>query len=264
MRKLIFCCFLLLLAGCKTYDPAHFDVSAFRPTDGILRRAVVAGLTKVDKVQYVGWDGDCPGCDTDAEVFAMFCTEHGAQVAEFHNDNATSANLIEAARIAWKDMKAGDLFIFYVSGHGGQIPDLDGDEDDRMDETLCLWDGELSDDILYVIWNEIPPGVRVLYITDTCNSGSNFRYKPRNLEGTIPRDYMGSMIHIGGCADGKSSFGSAQGGKMTTALMDAWKEGSGMTYEQWFLAMALLMPKNQVPVFVEYGSPSFRTTLILQ
>lgn len=35
------------------------------------------------------------------------------------------------------------------SGHGGQLPDLNGDESDGRDETWCFFDGELVDDELY-------------------------------------------------------------------------------------------------------------------
>jgi hypothetical protein len=38
--------------------------------------------------------------------------------------------------------------VFFVSGHGGQVKDTDGDEEDGLDETLCLWDGQCADDFL--------------------------------------------------------------------------------------------------------------------
>jgi uncharacterized caspase-like protein len=36
--------------------------------------------------------------------------------------------------------QAGDYFMFYYAGHGTQVPDIDGDEDDGKDEALCLVD----------------------------------------------------------------------------------------------------------------------------
>ena len=42
------------------------------------------------------------------------------------------------------------------SGHGGQTPDLNGDEPDRKDETWCLHDGQLiDDDALIVLLNDV-------------------------------------------------------------------------------------------------------------
>ena len=44
---------------------------------------------------------------------------------------------------------AGDLFFLSYSGHGGQVPDINGEEADSKDETWCLYDGQLIDDELY-------------------------------------------------------------------------------------------------------------------
>ena len=52
-------------------------------------------------------------------------------------------------RAAAKALSAGDLFFLTYSGHGGQVPDVTGDEADKQDETWCLFDGQLIDDELY-------------------------------------------------------------------------------------------------------------------
>jgi hypothetical protein len=36
------------------------------------------------------------------------------------------------------DVKAGDSLFFMYSGHGTQVKDLDGDEDDGLDEAYIL------------------------------------------------------------------------------------------------------------------------------
>jgi len=211
--------------------------------------AIVLGLTRVDPAAYDGWDGACPGCDVDAAVFSTLCREQGLETTVLLNAQATRQALVTAAANAWAGMLPGSLLALYVSGHGGQVADTSGDEADGQDETLCLWDGELSDDVLRTLWDQVPAGVRVFYVTDTCNSGSN--YRARNYRRAIPRNYTGELIHIGGCADGLSSFGDAQGGTLTTAMIDAWS--NGITYRPWFDATAALMPANQVPVYAEYG-----------
>jgi len=247
-----------ILAGCTSpgLSPPTFELApdqppVFHPVDGVCRRAVVVGLTAVDPRAYRGWRGDCPGCDIDAEVFALLCREQGLQVAELHNNHATRDCVIATARAAWSYMTAGDLLVVYISGHGGQIADTDGDETDGQDETLCLWDGQLSDDVLRSLWQDLPAGLRVFYVTDTCNSGTNYKLKPRSMRGVIPRDYGGQLIHFGGCADGMSSYGSDSGGTWTTALIDAWHPGD--TYRQWYEKAAIRMPREQIPHYAEYG-----------
>jgi hypothetical protein len=69
-------------------------------------------------------------------------------------------------------LKAGDIFFLTYSGHGGQVPDTDGDEPDSADETWCLYDGELVDDEIYYHLGRFAAGVRILVLSDSCHSGS--------------------------------------------------------------------------------------------
>lgn len=261
--------FLIGFFGCSCATPtasaAQIEFSnTFTSATGFVARAVVAGLTAVDPKTYGGWSGACPGCDVDSETFFAMCEEKGAQSLLFQNEYATKSNLMTAARAAWADMKPGDLFIFYISGHGGQKTDVDGDEEDGQDETLCLWDGQFSDDILRDLWDEVPAGVRVFFVTDTCHSGTNFKYKPRSLRSSIPREFKGGLIHYGGCADGTYSYGDASGGVFTTALVDSWNTTN--TYHSWFAAASSKMPKNQKPTYAEFGTvnDSFRSSPALK
>lgn len=247
----------LLCSSCTTIPstaqaPVPVFTNSFTTSTGFVARAVVAGLTAVDPLAWGGWSGECPGCDVDSETFLYMCQESGAQTVLFQNAAATRSNLFNAARSAWSDMKPGDLFVFYISGHGGQGADTNGDEADGQDETLCLWDGPLSDDALLDLWDEVPAGVRVFMVTDTCHSGSNFKYRPRSLRASIPREFRGGLIHYGGCADGEYSYGSASGGAFTTALVDAWDPAN--TYLTWFASTAKKMPKNQTPTYAEWGN----------
>lgn len=257
----------LLLAGCTstpTVTPVADPVSTWTSKTGIVRRAVIAGLTNVDPNAYDGWDGACPGCDTDSSIMAMLAKEQNLETQLFQNKQATSVNLINAVLTAWQDMKSGDLLMIFISGHGGQIQDANGDEEDGQDETICLWDGQLNDDKLYDLWQKCPAGVRVLFITDNCNSGTNFKYKPRSYKKTVARSFGGSLIHFGGCADGESSYGDSSGGVFTTALIDAWDEN--LNYYEWYTTAFNKMPRNQIPVYAEYGVSvdTFRLTKALK
>ena len=81
-------------------------------------------------------------------------------------------------------------------------------------------------------------GVRLVMISDSCNSGTNYRgimtvpvneqaiFRP--VAGT-PREEVeikAQLIHIGGCRDGFTSAGYQQGGAFTIALCDAWHDGA--------------------------------------
>jgi hypothetical protein len=93
---------------------------------------------------------------------------------------ATRKAVIGAVQAAAKAMHPGDIFLFTYSGHGGQVPDYSGDEalddpSDTMDETLCLYDGQVVDDELYALWSAFPTDARVLVVTDCCHSGTNIK-----------------------------------------------------------------------------------------
>lgn len=220
--------------------------------------AVICGLTAVDPVKYGGWKGECPGCDVDAQAFAIACQSEGVPYELLLNRQANYIGIVASAKRACATLSAGDLLVLYISGHGGQVADTTGDEDDGKDETLCLWDGQLSDDALWQLLAQVPKGVRVWMITDTCNSGTNYRaphrYRARIADGP-------TLLHWGGCADGKSSFGSAQGGTFTTALVDSYR--TGQSYADWFVSAKRRMPFTQRPTCEFTGSdfqflPSFR------
>jgi len=256
---------MILLTGCSTMqdwfgtvvDVATNNVTTITnmvevyKTTGEVRRAVVVSLTEVDPDAYGGWDGDCPGTDVDGDVFAELCKEQGLDVICLANEQATKQGVLNACAAATADMTNGGLFVLFISGHGGQVPDANGDEDDGMDETLVMWDGELTDDVMCDLWQKLPAGVRVFFVSDTCNSGSNFRARPISARSFVPRNYTGQLIHFGGCADGKSSMGSPSGGQFTTALIDGWDPN--LSYKEWYRAASAKMPLDQVPAYAEYG-----------
>ena len=75
--------------------------------------------------------------------------QQGIKPTTLLTKKATRAAVLAEMRKAAKLLAAGDLFFLSYSGHGGQVPDVNGEEDDKKDETWCLYDGQLIDDELY-------------------------------------------------------------------------------------------------------------------
>jgi uncharacterized caspase-like protein len=67
----------------------------------------------------------------------------------------TRANIIDAMKWLVKDARKHDSLFFHFSGHGAQVPDLDGDEVDGFDEIIFPVDhktqGYILDDLLHSI-----------------------------------------------------------------------------------------------------------------
>jgi hypothetical protein len=66
-----------------------------------------------------------------------------------------------------------DAFVFFFSGHGGQVPRPDGPDmldADGQDETLALSDQEITDDDMRALFDGISARVSVI-VLDSCFSG---------------------------------------------------------------------------------------------
>jgi hypothetical protein len=140
--------------------------------------AVHIGLNAVDPAHYAGWDGPLNACEADANDMAAIAKKSGMKSTVLLTKKGTRAKALAGIRAAAKQLKRGDLFLLTYSGHGGQVPDVTGEEDDKQDETWCLYDGELIDDELYAELARFAAGVRVLVLSDSCHSGTVTRARP--------------------------------------------------------------------------------------
>ena len=133
------------------------------------------GLNSVDPKHYAGWSGDLVACEFDANDMAAVATAQNIKPKVLLTRKATRAAVLKAIRAAAKGLGAGDLFFLTYSGHGGQMPDVSGEEDDKKDETWCLYDGEMIDDELFNELAGFATGVRVIVLSDSCHSGTVVR-----------------------------------------------------------------------------------------
>lgn len=78
-------------------------------------------------------------------------------------------------------VKPGDVAVFYFTGHGSTRPDLDGDEEDGLDELICpvdysplKWDEMITDDDLGA-WLKQVQTQNIVVVLDCCHSGTGTR-----------------------------------------------------------------------------------------
>jgi hypothetical protein len=142
------------------------------------------GLNSVDPKHYAGWSGDLVACEYDAKDMAALALAQSMKPTMLLTKRATRANVLKAVRDAAKTLDKGDLLFLSYSGHGGQIPDVSGDEPDKKDETWCLYDGELIDDEVFSELTNFAEGVRIIILSDSCHSGSVVRARvPETVAG---------------------------------------------------------------------------------
>lgn len=95
------------------------------------------------------------------------------------NERATKRVMIEKLTWLLSGASKGDLLIFYFSGHGSQVPDVQGEESDGIDEVICPHDFSIDcmirDDDFRKALSKLPAGVNLDIILDSCFSGTGTR-----------------------------------------------------------------------------------------
>lgn len=197
--------------------------------------ALCVGLNLVDGGKYEGWTGPLEACEADARDMASLARKQGFQVTSLLTRKATRAAVTSAVTRAARALKSGDIFLLTYSGHGGQVPDHNGDEPDLKDETWCLYDGELIDDELSVLWAGFAPGVRVLVFSDSCHSG------------TVTRAAYDRLAGAGALHD-DASAGHNKRAHVFRAMPDEVALRTYRAHQKFYDALMKKLPKRSPPV----------------
>jgi hypothetical protein len=110
----------------------------------------------------------------------------GTAIKVLTNEQATAANIEKEFR-HWliEGTQPGDRVFFLYAGHGSQLPDDNGDEEDGLDETIAPYDvnpetgsGEIRDDVFDEMIAQLS-GRRAVLVFDSCHSGTISRDIPK-------------------------------------------------------------------------------------
>ncbi|CAI8497722.1 unnamed protein product [Hanseniaspora opuntiae] len=146
------------------------------------RKALVIGCS------YMGTQNELRGCISDAlrvnDFLVQRCGYAQDDIVILRDDIQgnprmvpTRENIIAAMQWLVNDAIPGDCLFLSYSGHGTQVDDLDGDEDDGKDDAICPVDfkqnGLLIDDVIHdIIVKPLPQGCKLTALMDCCHSGS--------------------------------------------------------------------------------------------
>jgi len=140
------------------------------------KRALCVGVNK-----YPRPDLELKGCVNDAKGWAELLSAQfdfaRSDVTLLTDRRATKAAVMRALGDLLAGARRGDVLVFTNSSHGTYRADEDGDES-LYDEALCPYDCEeelIVDDDLRQLFADIPYGVRLSVISDSCHSGSATR-----------------------------------------------------------------------------------------
>jgi len=154
--------------------------------------AVVVGINK-----YPNSRNNLKGCVNDAKALrSVFLKKFKFdKVIMLLDRKATYRRVVKNIKNAMLDLSDHGHFVFTTSSHGTSIPDRSGDESDRRDEAICLYDRVLLDDTFRKLLDNAPVGMKATIITDCCHSGSitraaferNFSVQPKGKIYLKPR-----------------------------------------------------------------------------
>jgi len=104
------------------------------------------------------------------------------------NENATKNNITDALMWLQNNTDADDILFFFFNGHGGTLPDDNGDEKDGKDEIICPYDTNINED-----------GELINFITD---DELDEYFDQINVKGMF---IVFESCHSGGLIDGRST-----------------------------------------------------------
>jgi len=134
---------------------------------------ITIGLNQVDAAHYSTWPGILRAAEADADSFEQLLVRSGfAMQPALRRKKATRAAVTESIKRLAAAAAPGDLVCVYYAGHGGSVFDSSRDEMHGRDQTWCLYDGQLVDDEIYNLCTEFVANTRVVFVSDSCKSGS--------------------------------------------------------------------------------------------
>jgi Caspase domain/Domain of unknown function (DUF4384) len=170
---------LLLILSCTTI---HDQVAA-QPASGDgssgTKRALLIGINKYRGVPRL--QGSLNDIETMRQVLLTRWGFTERNIRLLIDEQATREGMLTALNQFVKDTGPQDTVYIHYSGHGSQVKDLNGDEqDDHLDETLVPQDGrtgtvpDITDDELDAIFGKLPTK-NAFIVLDSCHSGTATR-----------------------------------------------------------------------------------------
>jgi len=187
-------------------------------------------------------------------------------LTDFTEIKPTANNIIKELKKLINNSAEGDFIVFTFSGHGFNIIDKNNDELDGYDECIyTIDDNYISDDQFKEIVLLIKPGVTLVAIIDSCNSGTVLDLPYQYMDSSNYDNYTenkkeletkGNVIMISGCADYQTSADTVVDdkayGAMTNALLETLINSPDCSWRELIKNMRAYLKKNgfdQIPQF---------------
>jgi len=235
-------------------------------------------------INYIGTDNELYGCINDTTSINSLISNCNFQKISILTDNTVKKpnhnNILDEFKNLLINSQAGDVLLFFYSGHGSYILDKNKNEKTGNDQVIvpCDLNGIIDDELKNIIQTNLKKDVTLIALFDCCFSGSildlKYQYmdsldKNNFTENSNESETVGNVIMISGCSDTQTSndanINNTNQGAMTWAFLEAFKSQKNITWRQLLISMRELLQKsnfNQTPqltsgIFFNIDSPVF-------
>jgi len=220
-------------------------------------------------INYTGTDYELKGCINDTNSINTFISNYNFKKISILTDNTEKKpdhnNILEEFKNLLINSQAGDVLLFFYSGHGSYVLDKNNNEPTGYDQMImpCDFNGIIDDELKSIIQTNLKKDVTLIALFDSCFSGSvldlKYQYmdsldKNNFTENVNESETIGNVIMISGCSDEQTSndsiINNKDQGAMTWSFLEAFKSQQNITWRQLLINMRDLLKKsnfNQTP-----------------
>jgi hypothetical protein len=216
------------------------------------------------------------GCINDTNSINSFIANYNFQKICILTDNtvkkANHNNILNEFKNLLTNSRAGDVLLFFYSGHGSYILDKNNNEKSGNDQVIipCDFKEIIDDELKSIIQTNLKKDVTLIALFDCCHSGSildlKYQYmdsldKNNFTENNNETETVGNVIMISGCSDIQTSndatINNTNQGAMTWAFLQAFKSQKNITWRQLLISMRDLLQKSKFDQTPQLTSGSF-------
>jgi hypothetical protein len=216
------------------------------------------------------------GCINDTNSINSFISNYNFKKICILTDNTARKpnhnNILNEFKNLLSNSQAGDVLLFFYSGHGSYILDKDNNEKSGNDQVIipCDFKEIIDDELKSIIQTNLKKDVTLIALFDCCHSGSILDLKYQYMDSLDKNNFtenenetetIGNVIMISGCSDIQTSsdatINNKNQGAMTWAFLEAFKSEKNITWRNLLLKMRDLLKKSNFTQLPQLASGSF-------
>ena len=227
-------------------------------------------------INYFKTKYELQGCINDTNSINLFISNYNFQKISILTDKtvkkANRNNILDEFKNLLINSRAGDVLLFFYSGHGSYILDKNNNEKSGNDQVIipCDFKEIIDDELKNIIQANLKKDVTLIALFDCCHSGSILDLKYQYMDSLDKNNFtenenesetIGNVIMISGCSDVQTSndatINNKNQGAMTWAFLEAFKSQKNITWRQLLINMRDLLQKSKFDQTPQLTSGSF-------